>query len=190
MSTENLTTPVVSSSPERNSFQKNAHIEQAKNDGEEVSPAYLKMWEDIAADDAKKVEDPKWRIDNLEYDLRSTDWILAKARSRNEYAQHVYAALCNMRWQRVGVWPALTDSYWSCSWRHAGGIVADMLGKGDYINWYCSGMGGLNGDYDPDSESFEQWTTRTKFVPEGKVTEEIREDFQRIGWVPSEWPDD
>jgi hypothetical protein len=64
-----------------------------------------------------------------------------------------------------------------------------MLQKGDYIDWYCSGMGGLSG-YDEDSETFEQWQARTKYVPEATVTEEIRADFQKLGWVPSEWPED
>jgi hypothetical protein len=51
-------------------------------------------------------------------------------------------------------------------------------------------MGGLAGDWDKDSESFEEWQTRTKYVPEATVTEEIRADFQKIGWIPSEWPED
>ena len=28
------------------------------------------------------------------------------------------------------------------------------------------------------------------FVPEGEVTDEIREDFARLGWHPSPWPKD
>ena len=127
---------------------------------------------------------------DLEYDLRTTEWILAKARTRDDYAQNIYAALCNMRWQRLDVFPILKDEYWSCSWRSAGGIVADMLQKGDYIDWYCSGMGGLAQDWDEDKETFEIWQARTKYVPEGTVTEEIRIDFQKLGWIPSEWPDD
>ena len=94
-----------------------------------------------------------------------------------------------MRWQRLDVLPILKDEYWSCSWRSAGGIVADMLQKGDYIDWYCSGMGGLNQDYQ-GGETDEEWQARTRYVPEGTVTDEIRADFQSIGWIPSEWPDD
>lgn len=189
MSTENSALPVVSSSPERNSFQKEGYIQRCIENSEEPSQAYLKMFEDIQAQDAEWAKQE--HKDNLEYDLRSTQWILDKARASESYAQNVYAAMCNMRWQRIGTWPALTDSYWSCSWRSSGGIVADMLQKGDYIDWYCSGMGGLNASYDPDSgETFEQWQARTKFVPEGHVTDEIREDFQKLGWIPSPWPED
>lgn len=187
MSTENSDLPVVSTSPERNSFQRDGYVARCIENGETPSPAYLKMFEDLKADDEKWAQEK--HDNNLEYDLRTTKWILDKARANEWYAQNVYAAMCNMRWQRIGMWPALTDSYWSCSWRSAGGIVADMLGKGDYIDWYCSGMGGLNQDYN-GTETNEEWQARTKFVPEGTVTEEIREDFQKLGWVPSEWPDD
>jgi hypothetical protein len=131
------------------------------------------------------------RLENdLEYDLRTTEWILEKARTRDDYAQNIYAAMCNMRWQRLDVFPILKEEYWSCSWRSAGGIVADMLQKGDYIDWYCSGMGGLSQDWNKDKETFEQWQARTKYVPEGSVTDEIRADFQKLGWIPSEWPKD
>ena len=180
----------VSKSPERNTFQKEGAIKRAEEKGEEPNQAYIDMWEQIKIDEANKIQDPKWQKDNLEYDLRSTDWILAKARASESYAQNIYSALCNKRWQRLDVFPILKDEHWSCSWRSAGGIVADMLQKGDYIDWYCSGMGGLAGDWDKDSESFEEWQARTKYVSEGTVTEEIRADFQKLGWIPSEWPDD
>jgi hypothetical protein len=87
-----------------------------------------------------------------------------------------------MRWQKLDAFPILKDEYWSCSWRHAGGIVADMLQKGDYIDWYCSGMGGLSMDPDEDRPA--------GYVPEATVTEEIRIDFQKLGWIPNEWPED
>jgi hypothetical protein len=47
-------------------------------------------------------------------------------------------------------------------------------------------MGGLS-DYNTDSE---EWAASTGYVPEGKVTDEIREDLKKLGWVPIEWPDD
>jgi hypothetical protein len=123
------------------------------------------------------------RPDNdLEYDLRTTEWILAKARASEVYAQNIYAAMCNMRWQKLDVFPILKEEYWSCSWRSSGGIVADMLQKGDYIDWYCSGI--RNDGYQ------DEFPYPNGYVPEGHVTDEIRADFQKLGWVPSEWPDD
>lgn len=123
-------------------------------------------------------------------ELRSCDWFIKKIRSRDDYAQNVYAAMCNMRWQPIDVFPILKDEYWSCSWRSAGGKVARFLNKGDYMDWYCSGMGGLNADYNPEKETMEEWKNRTKYVSEGEVTDEICEDFKTLGWTPSEWPED
>lgn len=174
---------MISKSPERHTFQKNAYIERRKEEGKEPDPSVIKMYESWA-EESEYENRPE---NDLEFDLRTTDWILEKARTRDDYAQNIYAAMCNMRWQRLSVFPILKDEFWSCSWRSAGGIVADMLQKGDYIDWYCSGMGGLS-TY--DVEEGDKIMAEKKYVPEGTVTEEIREDFQKLGWVPSEWPDD
>ena len=172
----------VSKSPERNTFQMEGYIKRKTESGEEPSVDYLNMFKKQAELMAETEARGEWKINNLEYDLRSTDWILEKARNSDAYAQNIYAALCNMQWQRLDVMPLLTDQYWSCSWRHAGGIVADMLGKGDYIDWYCSGIGEGLGNGDPDG---------TKgYVPESTVTEEIEADFRRLGWVPIPYEDD
>lgn len=113
------------------------------------------------------VNDPSWQQDNLEYDLRSTDWLLEKARADKTYAQAIYAALCNNEFTKLEVVPILTGKKWSCSWRYAGGIVADMLQNGDYIDWYCSGI-----------------RTDNSTVPEGCITSVILEDFKKLGWFP------
>ena len=133
---------------------------------------------------------------DLELDLQNSKYIVEKARASESYAQNIYAAMCNMRWCKTtgdsaqDTMSILKDELWSCSWRSAGGIVARLRREGDYISWYCSGMGGLSGDYDPDSgESFEEWQVRTKYVPEGQVTEEIANDFKQLGWVPIPWED-
>ena len=175
----------ISKSPERHTFQKNGYIERCIKDGKEPDPSIIQMYESWA----QESEYENRPINDLEYDLRTTEWILEKARASDSYAQNIYAALCNMRWQKLDTFPILKEEYWSCSWRSAGGIVANMLQQGDYIDWYCSGMGGMSG-YDKDSETFEQWQARTKYVSEATVTEEIRIDFQKIGWIPSEWPED
>jgi hypothetical protein len=94
---------------------------------------------------------------DLEYSLLNTDWILEKVRSSDVYAQCLYAAICNNEFQRQAVWSLLKGETWSCSWRYAGGIIADMREAGDYMDWYCSGG-------------------------EGMVDEEIRADLFRLGW--------
>lgn len=177
----------ASKSPERNTFQKNAYLERCAKEGKEPSQAYLKMWDDIEGNNEDWLTAD--HSNDLEWDLRTTDWILEKARTRESYAQNIYAALCNMRWQKLAVVPILTEALCSYSWRYAGGIVADMRQEGDYIDWYCSGMGGINREYEGD-ETTEQWTARTGYVPESHITEEIRADFQKLGWIPVPWPDD
>lgn len=168
----------------KGTFHSQCRIEDAKQEGrdpkydEEVQLALEteRMWAESVA---KRESDPEWKKNNLEYDLRSTKWICDKAKASETYAQNVYAAMCNQDWQRNDVLPLLKGETYSCSWRYAGGIVADMCEEGDYINWYCSGIRG--GDF-PDAIDvpYEQ----KKFVPEGTVTDEIREDFYKLGWIP------
>jgi hypothetical protein len=180
----------VASSPERHTFQLESARERAKEDGEEIPEYYENLWKTAKERDEANLVDPEWQKDNMEYDLRSTKWICDKVKASDAYAQNLYAAMCNMQFIKLDVIPILKDQRWSASWRHSGGIIADMQEKGDYINWYCSGMGGLAGGWDQDSETFEQWQARTKYVPEGVVTEEIQEDLKKLGWVAVEWDED
>ena len=72
----------------------------------------------------------------------------------------------------------LKDEYWSCSWRSAGGIVAELRGQGDYIDWYCSGIMGVG-----EADSFQG------YVSESTVTDEIRQDLFAIGWTVESHPE-
>jgi hypothetical protein len=123
---------------------------------------------------------------NLEQEIWRDDEILNKIRTRDDYAQNLYAAFCNMQWCPRELFPAIrqdpTQDLWHCSWRSAGGLVADWQGKGgDYMDWYCSGMGGL-ATY--DLKEGEEYMAEHKYVPEGTVTEEIERDLNRLGWFP------
>ena len=181
----------VSKSPDRHTFQKEGYVNRIAEKGETPSEAYLDYFEKIIDNHNKKFEDPRSHINNMEYDLLTTDWILQKARADDAYAQNLYAAMCNNDFIKLDLIPILRQNpdkdYWSASWRYAGGIIADMQQKGDYIDWYCSGMGGLAGGWDKDEETFSEWAARTRYVPEGCITDEIRSDLQRLGWaiVPS-----
>jgi len=135
----------------------------------------------------------------VERDLVEDIWqdteVLNKIKTRKDYAQNVYAAMCNMRWQPLDVLPILKDEYWSASWRSAGGIVANFrrtVASEDYMDWYCSGMGGIAALPEDigNEDALEEAMARRKYVSEGDVTDEIREDFLRLGWAPSEWPED
>ena len=110
---------------------------------------------------------------NLERDMKDAKWFVDKVRANETYAQNLYAALCNNAFQKVEVVPILKDEVWSCSWRYAGGIVADLRCEGDYLDWYCSG---IRGPANSDNNDY-------RFVGESHVTDEIREDLKQLGWV-------
>ena len=168
-----------SKSPDRHSFQKGGYVKRMEEKGEPVNEAYLDWFEQILDEHNTKFDDPKSHKNNLEYDLVTTDWILEKVRNSETYAQNLYAAICNNDFQKRDLWPILKEETWGCTWRSAGGIVADMLQKGDYIDWYCSGIRGgpLGGAEDETA-----WDQKG-YVGEGMVTEEIRDDLFKLGWL-------
>lgn len=88
---------------------------------------------------------------NLELDLISNSKIKDKCKYSPLYANDLYSSLCNNRF-------FYGESEWTCSWRHAGSIVAEIVGEGDYLTYYCNGN-------------------------EGTVTDEIRLDLMMMGWT-------
>ena len=183
----NLRTAMISRSPERNTFQKENYIKRCQEEGKEPDSNMITMYEEINFDKMTREEDLEWRKNNMEYDMRTCDWMLEKVRTSNVYAQNLYAAMCNRSFQKNEVWPTLKNQTWSCSWRYAGGIIADMREEGDYMDWYCSGISGK-----PLSE--EEFANLTQdqqvlykesqaYVGEGVVTDEIRADLFNLGWI-------
>jgi hypothetical protein len=178
---------MISSSPERHTFQLEGAMRRAEENGKELPESYINMWKSAKEQDEANIVDPEWQKDNMEYDLRSTQWIIDKTKN-DVYAQHLYASMCNNDFTKNDVWPILTEKRWSCSWRHAGGIVADMQEKGDYIDWYCSGIRDAKILDDDEfsaltKEQQESYIQGKKFVPESCVTDEIREDLLKLGWI-------
>ena len=183
----------LSKSPDKGTFQLSglrARIETgaAKEDSyEDLLDFYKTHAEQVAEHEATD----EFKTDNLEYDLRSTPWILDKVRTSRAYAQNLYASMCNTEFTKNDVWPILTEKTWHCSWRSAGGIVAQMRQEGDYIDWYCSGI--RNND-DLDDDQFRQLTKEQqefyletkKFVGEGYITDDIRSDLLKLGWLVKE----
>jgi hypothetical protein len=97
---------------------------------------------------------------NLENDLFKSDTIVEKCKHSDIYSQNLYAAMANNRF-------FYGDEEWACSWRMSGGIVADLRNQGEsYLDFYCSGMG-----------------TKQGYVEESVVTDEIRLDLMKIGWI-------
>ena len=171
---------MISKSPERGSFQQESSYkklndptssEEERQNALDMIELY-KKWrtESIAIESTSE-----WQKDNLEYDLRTTDWIIQKVRQSDTYAQNLYASMCNRDFVKNDVWPILTNKKWHCSWRHAGGIIADMREQGDYIDWYCSGIGDGLGNGDKDGKK--------AYVSEGVVTDEIQQDLLKLGWI-------
>lgn len=90
---------------------------------------------------------------NLFRDIIDSQTIKNKMRASKSYCKKFYAAMCNTNVYKVGA-----EGEWGMSWRSAGGLVADILGEGDYLDWYCSGN-------------------------EGFVDDEIADDLNEISWV-------
>ena len=120
---------------------------------------------------------------DLEKDLKNSEYIKRKC-TNDTYAQNLYAALCNNGFTKNEIVPILKEEVWTCSWRYAGGVVADLRECGDYIDWYCSGISPMSFV----SEDNDEWDEKG-FMPEGCVTDEIRNDLLQINWLVCVDPD-
>lgn len=136
---------------------------------------YTNLFQTLQEQKLQLEQQEAFKINNLEYDLRTTDWLASKAKDNKLYAQNLYAALCNNDFQKQDVWPIMTNKTWSCSWRYAGGVVADILEEGDYMDWYCSGIREEERETNIDKDG-------RMYRAEGDVSEEIKEDLAKLGW--------
>lgn len=178
---------MISRSPHKGSFSNNIYKKKLEaNPDDEAAKSMLDWYHTFNKEKLLREESEEWRQDNLEYDLRSTEWILEKVRSNKNYAQNLYAALCNNDFQKLDVMPILSGKTWSCSWRYAGGILADMRESGDYMDYYCSGIHKDMSDEEYNNltkdQQEEYLNMKNNHVGEGEVTEEIKEDLLRLGW--------
>lgn len=117
------------------------------------------IYKEINLANRRRETDTEWRENNLEYDLRTSDILCKKVKS-NAYAELLYAALCNTTWQRREILAVLKNDTWCCSWRYAGGIIADMREHGGYLDFYMTDLS----------------------IELGTVTEEVRADLYELGW--------
>lgn len=117
---------------------------------------------------------------NMQTDMMTTEWFRDKVRSSKSYAQNLYAAMCENDFQYQDTWTVISDQRWGCSWRAAARMVANLRDSGeDYLDYYCSGMGG----FAFENNDPEQYYAETGYVRETTVTDEIREDLKKLGWV-------
>jgi hypothetical protein len=119
------------------------------------------------------------RTHHLDMDVCQCDWMVERIRRDDAYAQNFYAALCDRSWREDDAWEILSDRIWRVSWRTAGAIVSDIRGSGDYMDWYCTGSFVWH-----DRDGYEPTPSELYYVPEGMITEEIRQDLAQIGWYP------
>lgn len=144
-------------SPERFTFL--ANLDKKRLDegqmSQETYDQLSKLWQGFK----EKNTEPPLDLPSLENDLRSSKTISDKCKASESYSQNLYAALCQNEFKKE-------DKVWSCSWRHSGGIVADLRQEGDYIDWYCSGIG-----------------NKSPNVGEGFITDEVRKDIESFGWT-------
>lgn len=89
------------------------------------------------------IQDIKEAVEQLVIDeyhlsevLKENETILELVKD-DEFAQELYAAMCNMQWVKNGI-------HWGCTWRSSGGIVAELRNQGEnYMDFYCSGNEGF-----------------------------------------------
>lgn len=126
----------------------------------EKSPSNMEMQRTMEFYERSAVKEsrPSGEDFNMEDDLRRSRDISGKCKSSATYSQNLYAALCNNRFRKM-------EREWTCSWRQAGGIVAHLCERGDYMDWYCSGLSEAEGH-----------------VHEGTLTDEVRHDLSLMGW--------
>jgi hypothetical protein len=117
---------------------------------------------------------------SMQTDMMEAEWFRDKVKSSRSYAQNLYAAMCNNEFQKQDTWEVLSDSRWGCSWRAAGGVVATLRDSDEnYMDYYCSGMGGFAIQEQDPASYYEE----NGYVKESEVTDEIRADLLRLGWV-------
>lgn len=119
------------------------------------------------------------RSTDLGEDMAKDDIVIAYL-GNVDTAKLFYRSLCNMQWEKINSLPederiieklkGIDSNLWSCSWRYAGGVIADIRNanyntKEDYMDFYCSGN-------------------------EGDVADVVKECFERMGWKPKPWDDD
>jgi hypothetical protein len=88
---------------------------------------------------------------DLENDLNASEAVKAAVQDLG-FAVRLYSALCN-EWSR-------DSETWACSWRYAGGLVADLRDQGEtYLDFYGRGS-------------------------EGHVASDVRGLLAALGWKP------
>jgi hypothetical protein len=87
------------------------------------------------------------------------DALGAKMRLSDELCREVWSALANIKWFDKD------NREMSYTFRGAGGLIAYIIDRGNYLDWYCSG-------------------------PYETVSKQIEDAMKERGWRWEKWPDD
>ena len=90
---------------------------------------------------------------DFEKDLEKT--FNERMKADDSFCVQIWSALANKLWKHESM---DDDEEYSCTFRYAGGLIADILGRGGYMDWYCSG-------------------------PYATVSDEIESGMKDIGWT-------
>jgi len=52
-----------------------------------------------------------------------------------------------------------------------------LRGEGDYLDWYCTGIRHDDGEL------------TNSYIGEGEITDEVKEDLFKLGWLVADTPD-
>lgn len=78
--------------------------------------------------------------------------------------ERIWRALANQTWVHTA-----TGELYSCSFRYAGQLIADLCGFGDYLDWYCcTNYAAGNAPSDP-----------------GYIDDDILTGLAAYGWAPA-----
>lgn len=89
------------------------------------------------------------KLSNFQDDL--TNLFGDRMRSDEEFCKNIWSALANVIWRNIDGAEA------SYTFRAAGGLIAEIIDGGDYMDWYCCG-------------------------PDSVVSEEIAKGLASCGW--------
>lgn len=110
---------------------------------------------------------------NLEKDMKNSKEIISLLMDK-AIALEFYSALCNVEWQQIDNIPddekiidalmGVQSDIWSCSWRYAGGLIAQIRSDNynvneNYMDFYCHGS-------------------------EGSISDLVRTTLKQLGWEP------
>jgi hypothetical protein len=78
-------------------------------------------------------------ISNFEKDLE--ELFKEQMLNDNDLCAKVWSALANVDWINID------GTEYSCSFRYAGSLIARIIGRGTYLDWYAKGAYGVVDEY-------------------------------------------